>query len=110
MEYFAASPCLPWQCATLWPPLMAATGASASGDWSIVTRDDGSKQWAYKGKPVYYWSKDQKAGDRTGDGVANARRLARPANSVTRVPCSFSYMNCARGAPSPGSRRPHSSR
>jgi len=42
------------------------------------TRDDGSKQWAYKGKPVDYWSKDQKAGDRTGDGVANAWRLARP--------------------------------
>ena len=66
------------QCATLWPPLMAAAGASASGDWSIVTRDDGGKQWAYKGKPVYFWSKDQKAGDRMGDGVANVWRLARP--------------------------------
>jgi len=66
------------QCATLWPPLMAAAGASASGDWSIVTRDDGGKQWAYKGKPVYFWSKDQKTGDRTGDGVADVWRLARP--------------------------------
>jgi predicted lipoprotein with Yx(FWY)xxD motif len=71
------------QCATLWPPLMAAAGTSASGDWSIVTRDDGSKQWAYKGKPLYYWSKDQKAGDRSGDGVANAWRLARPTRPST---------------------------
>lgn len=65
-------------CATNWPPLMAAAGAKASGEWSIVTRDDGSKQWAYKGKPLYGWIKDQKPGDRTGDGFNNAWRLARP--------------------------------
>jgi predicted lipoprotein with Yx(FWY)xxD motif len=65
-------------CATNWPPLMVQAGATASGDWSIVTRDDGSKQWAYKGKPVYFWVKDQKAGDRSGDGVNGVWRLARP--------------------------------
>ncbi|MBX3624796.1 MAG: hypothetical protein KF892_07280 [Rhizobacter sp.] len=65
-------------CATNWPPLMAPAGATASGDWTIVTRDDGGKQWAYKGKPVYYWIKDQKPGDRTGDGFNNVWRLARP--------------------------------
>ena len=57
-------------CATNWPPLMAGGAAKASGDWTIITRDDGSKQWAYKGKPVYTWVKDQKPGDKTGDGVA----------------------------------------
>jgi predicted lipoprotein with Yx(FWY)xxD motif len=55
-------------CAANWPPLAAAADAKASGDWSMITRDDGSKQWAYKGKPVYLWSKDQKPGDMTGDG------------------------------------------
>lgn len=65
-------------CAVNWPPLKAAADAKASGDWSIVTRDDGSKQWAYKGKPLYAWIKDQKPGDRTGDGVNNAWRLAKP--------------------------------
>ncbi|WP_442968774.1 COG4315 family predicted lipoprotein [Ramlibacter sp.] len=65
-------------CATNWPPLMARAGAGNSGNWTVVTRDDGSKQWAYKGKPVYYWIKDTKAGDRTGDGVNNAWRIARP--------------------------------
>jgi len=40
-------------CAKNWPPLMAAADASASGDYSIVTRDEGGKQWAYKGKPLY---------------------------------------------------------
>ena len=55
-------------CATNWPPLTAAADAKAAGDWSIITRDDGARQWAYKGQPVYLWVKDQKPGDRTGDG------------------------------------------
>ena len=76
-------------CATNWPPLMATGSDAASGDWSVVTRDDGAKQWAYKGKPLYFWVKDQKPGDRSGDGVNNvwhshgrsvrARRSAPPA-------------------------------
>jgi len=58
-------------CATNWPPFAAPADAKAAGEWSIVTRDDGSKQWAYKGKPLYAWSKDQKPGDKTGDGFLN---------------------------------------
>ncbi|MBL8425823.1 MAG: hypothetical protein JNK06_20390, partial [Candidatus Accumulibacter phosphatis] len=49
-------------CATNWPPLAAAAGDTAGGDYSIITRDDGAKQWASKGKPLYFWSKDQKVG------------------------------------------------
>ena len=64
-------------CAANWPPLMAGADAKASGDWSIVIRDDGARQWAYKGKPVYYWVKDTKPGDRTGDGFNNVWRVAR---------------------------------
>lgn len=66
------------QCAQNWPPLMAGANASASGDWSVITRDDGSKQWAYKGKPLYLWVKDAKPGDVTGDGVNNVWRIATP--------------------------------
>ncbi len=55
-------------CAAIWPPLLVAGDAKASGDWAIVARDDGTKQWAFKGKPVYHFSKDQKPGQMTGDG------------------------------------------
>jgi predicted lipoprotein with Yx(FWY)xxD motif len=54
-------------CATLWPPLMAQASDQPSGGWSIVVRDDGSRQWAYKGKPLYYYQNDKQAGDKTGD-------------------------------------------
>jgi predicted lipoprotein with Yx(FWY)xxD motif len=67
------------QCAKNWPPLAVADGAKVSGNWSIITRDDGLKQWAYKGKPLYGWVKDSKPGDTTGDGVMNgAWHVARP--------------------------------
>jgi predicted lipoprotein with Yx(FWY)xxD motif len=66
-------------CATNWPPLAASADAKASGDWSVVKRDDGQMQWAYKGKPLYAWHKDEKIGDTTGDGVANgAWHAAKP--------------------------------
>ena len=65
-------------CAMNWPPLMAAAGDKASGDYSIITRDDGSLQWAYKGKPLYRWAKDQKPGDATGDGIKNVWHAAKP--------------------------------
>jgi len=57
-------------CAKQWPPV-AATGAPPSDAWTVVTRTDGSKQWAYRGKPVYGWIKDARPGDITGEGVAN---------------------------------------
>jgi predicted lipoprotein with Yx(FWY)xxD motif len=60
-----------------WPPFMASADASASGDWSIVTRADGSKQWAYKGWPLYYWVKDQKPGDKTGDDVGKVWHIVK---------------------------------
>src|SRR4030095_2612206 len=55
-------------CATNWPPLAVAENAKPMGNYTIVVRDDGKRQWAYNGWPLYYWSKDTKAGDRTGDG------------------------------------------
>ena len=64
-------------CAALWPPLMASETAQKYGEYAIITRDDGKKQWAYKGKPLYFWVKDQKAGDKTGDGVNNLWRVAK---------------------------------
>lgn len=66
-------------CATNWPPLMAADGSKSEGDWTLVTRDDGKPQWAYKGKALYTFAKDTKAGDVTGDGFLNgAWHAAKP--------------------------------
>jgi len=65
-------------CAANWPPLMATADAKPGGDYSIITRDDGGKQWAYKGKPLYYWAKDSKPGDKSGDGFNGVWHVAKP--------------------------------
>lgn len=66
-------------CANNWPPLMASTDSKPAGAYTVITRDDGGKQWAYKGKPLYKWQKDQKPGDITGDGFLNgAWHIAQP--------------------------------
>ena len=44
----------------------------------MIVRDDGKKQWAYKGKPLYYFARDTKAGEKTGDGFNQVWKTARP--------------------------------
>ena len=58
-------------CATNWPPLMASASDKNEGAYTMIKRDDGAMQWAYKGKPLYTWVKDTKPGDVTGDGFNN---------------------------------------
>ena len=53
-------------CQGNWPAMMATASATASGGWSVITRDDGSKQWAYKDKPLYTFAKDTHAGRQQG--------------------------------------------
>ena len=65
-------------CAQNWPPLAAAADARAAADYSVVVRDDGSRQWAYKGRPLYTWVRDAKPGDTTGDGFNGVWHVARP--------------------------------
>ncbi len=58
-------------CATAWPPY--TSGAAAQGalptDITLITRADGSQQFAYKGMPLYYYQKDTAPGEVKGDGV-----------------------------------------
>jgi predicted lipoprotein with Yx(FWY)xxD motif len=66
-------------CAGNWPSLKATTSSSPADNYTVITRDDGSKQWAYKGRPLYTWHNDKTPGDITGDGFLNgAWHMARP--------------------------------
>jgi predicted lipoprotein with Yx(FWY)xxD motif len=66
-------------CAENWLVLLASDSDKASGDWTVVTRDDGKKMWAYKGRPLYTWKNDKAPGDVDGDGKLNgAWHIAAP--------------------------------
>ena len=56
------------KCAVVWPPLAVAAGTTASGNWTIVTRDDGSSMWAFQGHPLYTFVDDKKPGEVIGSG------------------------------------------
>ena len=74
-------------CATAWPALAAPADAKSAGDWSVVSRADGSKQWAFKGKPLYRFAKDSKPGDATGKGADGGQwQLAMQPNAPDEVP------------------------
>jgi len=65
-------------CAKFWPPLDVAPTAQPIGDYTILVRTDGMRQWAYKGQPLYYYAKDAKPGDKIGDGVGGSWAVAKP--------------------------------
>ena len=64
-------------CAVKWPPVMAKADDKPSGDYTIVTRDDGKRQWAFKGKPLYTWPEDQEPGDKYGDNYNKVWHIVR---------------------------------
>ncbi|WP_434559546.1 hypothetical protein J3P95_24685 [Pseudomonas sp. Z5-35] len=66
------------KCAENWPPLKAESTATPSGEWTVITRDDGASQWAYDGDPLYTFVGDKKAGDKTGDGKGGVWKIAKP--------------------------------
>jgi predicted lipoprotein with Yx(FWY)xxD motif len=65
-------------CADNWPPVYVESGIKVSGDFSVITRNDGQKQLAYKGKLLYFFAKDKNPGDKTGDGVNNVWHVVTP--------------------------------
>lgn len=58
------------ECEQTWLAAKSPADAVASGDWSVITRDDGSQQWAYRSKPLYTYSKDVDPGSVYGNSPA----------------------------------------
>lgn len=54
------------RCARTWPPV-PLTVERIESPYSAVTREDGARQLAYKGKPLYRYAGDAKPGERKGD-------------------------------------------
>ena len=64
-------------CAVFWPPVIAADTVKPTGGFATITRDDGTKQWAYHGKPLYGYVSDAKPGDTIGEGVNGVWHVAK---------------------------------
>lgn len=59
------------ECARTFRPVPAAGDAGGAADWSVLQRTDGSRQWCYRGAPLYTFADDQAPGDVKGRDSAN---------------------------------------
>ncbi|MET0281856.1 MAG: hypothetical protein ABW278_12155 [Steroidobacteraceae bacterium] len=87
-------------CTQMWPPVLAAAGAAPVGEWGLVQRADGHKQWTYEGFPVYRSALDTRPGQvngavRGGHGDAGVRRQA--IGPKPQVPPAFQVLTVATG-------------
>lgn len=62
---------------TWWPVRAKKSDARAEGAWSLIERDDGRPQWAYKGQPIYYYLHDE-PGKSEGDGIDGKWHVLKP--------------------------------
>jgi len=69
-------------CADVWPPVLASEDAEEVGKWTLTTRENGVRQWAYDGYPLYTSILDQQPGDALG----GTKISARGDGGVVRVP------------------------
>ncbi len=58
------------ECAQVWKPIIAPETAQAQGDWSLIARAAGVKQWAFRGKPLYTYTLDPRPSSLEGSDVA----------------------------------------
>jgi predicted lipoprotein with Yx(FWY)xxD motif len=91
-------------CTQVWPPVLAPADAKPVGKWSIVTRNDGAKQWAYEGYALYTFVYDHRPGDVNGGRRATPPRqvnVGEPAREAiapaSAVPPGFDVTTTATG-------------
>ena len=82
------------ECAKTWPPLLAPDDAAAFGEWTLVPRANAARQWAFRGKPLYTYSRDVAPGDQNGDEMLQQWSVA---VKYVATPPGFSISKTANG-------------
>ena len=88
-------------CTTVWPPVLAAPDAKPVGKWTVLTRPDGKRQWAYENRALYTSSLDKKPGDVLGGtdlpGIGESGAERKPVGPPPNVPGQFDVQTTMAG-------------
>jgi predicted lipoprotein with Yx(FWY)xxD motif len=81
------------QCAINWPPLLVSGGEPTAaegltGELGVIERTDGGQQVTYNGQPLYFYIKDSKFSDTTGQGVGDVWFVVNPADTAMAAPAA----------------------
>ena len=80
-----AAACVDAPCLQRWRPFEAPAGAQANGFWEILTRPNGSRQWAYKGSALYLYAGDGAVGDHNGQSLIQYAQIDGNAAELQRA-------------------------
>lgn len=90
-------------CVQHWPPVYAPAQAKPVGNWTLIERTDGRKQWAYKGQALYTSHLDSRRGETWGGTIRYVRNgygtgaPRRPATPEPFLPPQFKIAPMAQG-------------
>jgi len=91
-------------CVEMWPPVLASENARSVGAWSVITRPDGNRQWAYAEQPLYTSALDRMPGDTVGgtnrdmsEGVSARPAVRFPVGPPPNVPPGFDVISTVNG-------------
>ncbi len=91
-------------CTQMWPPMLADKDAKPVGDWTLVARDDGTRQWAYAQQPLYTFKYDRMPGDTIGGtkrdmkpGVSARPAVRNPVGPPPSTPPGFDVLSTVNG-------------
>ena len=71
-------------CLDIWPAFVANEEDVAIGEFSLISRNDGTKQWAFQDMPLYFFKNDFARGEINGDGLNGIWHLIPPINTVLK--------------------------
>ena len=88
-------------CVEAWPPLLAADDAEPVGEWEIIDREDGTRQWTHDEYPLYRSALDREKGDVLGgyrlDARGDAPAVRVPAGPKPAIPPGFQVLQTTTG-------------
>jgi len=72
------------ECSQRWHPLIANQDSSPTANMTLITRDDGQRQWATaNGSPLYTYVQDRVPGDVNGNNIQNSWHVVRLSQAAT---------------------------